>query len=102
VAKHKWHFVPSKNARSQIWNLPYKQRLLIFKCLQALLESDNPKALTEVKKLVDVEGDIWRARQGDYRIIFTIDSSPLKHDKHEYAGTIEILAVLHRSEAYKK
>lgn len=102
MAIHKWYFSPSKISRQQIWDLPYKQRLLIYKRLQSLLESDNPKALPEVKKLVDVEGDVWRARQGDYRIIFTLDSQKLEHDNHEYAGTLTILAVLHRSEAYKK
>jgi mRNA-degrading endonuclease RelE of RelBE toxin-antitoxin system len=75
--------------------------LLVFGRIRELLVADNPKALPNVKKIIDAD-DEWRARQGDYRIFFNHTSEKVTHEKHEYDGTILILRVLHRSEAYKK
>jgi mRNA interferase RelE/StbE len=101
VATHKWHFSHFRDVREQIKKLPRKEQLRVYKRMQQLLESDNPKAVQGVLKLEGSENE-WRIRQGDYRIIFTINTTPLEHDKHEYLGIVHFVAVLHRSEAYKK
>jgi mRNA-degrading endonuclease RelE of RelBE toxin-antitoxin system len=99
LATHKWHFTHFRDIREQIRKLPRKEQLRVYKAMEQVLRADNPKALLEVKKLVDSENQ-WRIRQGKYRIIFTIDTSPIEHDKHEYLGTIHFISVSHRKEAY--
>ena len=78
-----------------------KDRLLVFGRIRELLLAENPKALPCVKKIVDAD-DEWRVRQGDYRIFFNHSADKVIHEKHEYDGTIFVLRVLHRKDAYKK
>lgn len=60
----------------------------IDKTIQSLVTQPFPVG---VKKLIGEE-KLYRVRQGDYRIIYSVDPK---------AATISILAVRHRREAYR-
>jgi mRNA-degrading endonuclease RelE of RelBE toxin-antitoxin system len=78
-----------------------QDRRRVFQSIRELLLADNPKALSDVKKLVEVRFEgLWRKRQGDYRIFFTIDVSETIYQGFTYKGVVTIRAVLHRSKAY--
>ena len=68
--------------------------------MKELLEAENPKAIPGAKKLAGQSEDRWRVRQGNYRIIFTVESGEVTHMKHTYKGTIWIQEVIHRRDAY--
>ena len=61
----------------------------IVSSIAGLREDPRPQGC---KKLVD-GGGAWRVKAGDYRILYDIDVGSL---------TVIVLAVLHRSEAYRR
>src|SRR5688572_13242229 len=99
---HQWFLEVIPRARQEISELPSsKQRMAVFASIRELLLADNPTAVHGVRKLVGGHfKDQWRQRQGDYRIFFSIDPTPVAHERYNYKGTVQILAVLHRGKAY--
>lgn len=98
---HKWHFEITKPARSQISSLSKQDRRAVFSSIRELLLADNPKSLNDVKKLVDSD-DLWRKKQGNYRILFTVEAGEVVHNKFTYKGTLQIVKVADRKDVYKK
>ena len=98
---HKWYLEVSKTARVQIDGLPLQDRMAVFRSLVEVLVAENPTTLPDVKKLVErkFEGQ-WRKRQGNYRILFSIESKEIVHEKYLYKGTVTVNSVVHRSKAY--
>jgi mRNA interferase RelE/StbE len=68
--------------------IPERDLVRIDKTIQALALQPHPVG---VRKLVGEE-NLYRVRQGDYRIIYTVDYK---------AGIISILGVRHRRDAYR-
>ena len=101
MTTHKWYFVVTDDYRKQLANLSRKDRRLVFKRMREILISDNPKVVSGVRRLVSVEPPQYRLRQGVYRLIFAVDTDPITVQKHDYQGTVEFLAVLHRKDAYR-
>ena len=99
--KHSWWLTFEDVVPEQLSELTFKDRMAVFRAIAQLLEAENPAAVNGVKKLVEkrFEG-LWRHRQGDYRILFTFNSTPIEHLKFWYKGTLHIVAFVHRSEAY--
>jgi mRNA-degrading endonuclease RelE of RelBE toxin-antitoxin system len=102
MSTHKWYLEVITQAREQLDDLPSKQRMAVFDSIRELLESDNPASVTGVKKLRGEQfKDMWRQRQGDYRIFFTAEHGTVTNFGFTYKGKVTIIEVVHRSKAYK-
>lgn len=98
--KHRWHLEYHPDVEDQLAKLPQNIRMAVFASIEELLKAENPKSVQGVIKLVNA-GDIYRQRQGDYRIMFEVETGKVVYLKSEYVGKVNILAVLHRSKVYK-
>jgi mRNA interferase RelE/StbE len=76
-----------KSAARELEGLPKKDLPKILKRIEALAENPRPAG---AEKLAGVE--LWRVRQGVYRIIYTIEDDVL---------TVWIVKVGHRKEVYR-
>ncbi len=60
----------------------------IFPKIELLAVQPRPKGSRKLQR----EENLWRIRVGDYRIVYTVDDKKL---------LVDIIAVRHRSEAYR-
>ena len=77
-----------KRVLKDLDRIPEKDLVRIDKTIQPLALQPHPAG---VKKLVGQE-NLYRIRQGDYRIIYTVDRK---------ARIVSILGVRHRKDAYR-
>ena len=77
-----------KLAQKELERIPSPYQMHIFESIKAL--SQNPRPIG-CKKLLG-STDVFRIRQGTYRVIYAID---------EDLAQIEILRVAHRKDAYR-
>jgi mRNA interferase RelE/StbE len=77
-----------KRVLKDLDRIPQKNLIRIDKTIQSLAFQPFPLG---VKKLVG-ESNLYRVRQGDYRIIYTVDPT---------AKIVSILGVRHRKESYR-
>jgi mRNA-degrading endonuclease RelE of RelBE toxin-antitoxin system len=100
AARHKWLLAFEPEVVGQLARLPSRDRMAVFRSLAELLRADNPKAVPNVRKVVLSE-DIWRQRQGDFRILFRLEPGKVTHLDCDYVGILHLLAVLRRDKAYE-
>lgn len=91
----------SSEARKNLARLSSSDRTAIFEAIRELLLEDNPLSLPKVKKLISSRY-LWRVRQGDYRIVFTLDTNHFVKSNFTYNGKIVISKIDRRSDIYKK
>ena len=96
---YKWHFVFTDAALEQIKRLSSKDRAAVFASIAELLFEDNPLSGRNIGKVK--QSQLWRKRQGNYRITFTLLSEPVIHDENSYKGTVTITRVMHRRDVYR-
>jgi mRNA interferase RelE/StbE len=77
-----------KSAVRELEVLAKKDLPKVLERIEALAENPSP---TGAEKLAGVE--LWRIRQGDYRIVYSIEDNAL---------TVWIVKVGHRREVYRK
>ncbi len=77
-----------KPAASELEGLAKKDLPKVLERIEALAENPRPAG---AEKLAGVE--LWRIRQGDYRIVYSIEDNVL---------TIWIVKVGHRRDVYRK
>lgn len=99
MATHKWFLEIDREAKDQFDELDNKTRKNVFPKLQKLLEAENPLSLPSVKKIVNSE-NLYRIRQGNYRIFFSLEVGEVERNKHTYKGILRITRVSDRKEAY--
>ena len=78
----------ARSARKELEKFPAKEVGKIFPKIEALAQEPRPSSCC---KLVG-ESNLWRIRIGSYRVVYSVDD-----DQH----MIDIVAVRHRSEAYR-
>ena len=78
----------ARSARKELENLDRQLALRILERIEGLTTESRPPG---VRKLRGAK-DLWRLRVGDYRVIYTIDDD---------ARVLDVVAVRHRSEAYR-
>ncbi len=78
----------SRTARKELEHLPRHLVERIFPKIEVLALQPRPSGC---KKLKGAQ-DLWRIRVGDYRVVYSLDD-PRRN--------IDIVAVRHRSEAYR-
>lgn len=103
MSSHLWFLQVTEHAREDIRNLPTsKQRLAVLAAIAELLKADNPTTSLGVRKLIGERfSGLWRLRQGNYRIFFYIEHGELVDQKFAYKGTLTIVSVTDRKEAYE-
>ena len=77
-----------KSAARELEGLSKKDLPKVLKRIEALAENPRPAG---AEKLAGVE--LWRIRQGDYRIVYSIEDKFL---------TVWVVKVGHRKEVYRK
>jgi mRNA interferase RelE/StbE len=78
----------SRPARKELERLPARLVERIFPKVESLSQQPRP---TGCKKLRGAH-NLWRIRVGDYRVVYTVDDA---------LRAVDIVAVRHRSEAYR-
>ena len=78
----------TRSARKEIEALDSTMVNRIFPRIEALAKDPRPKGC---RKLYGEE-NLWRIRIGDYRVVYAI---------YDYDRTVDVIAVRHRSEAYR-
>jgi mRNA-degrading endonuclease RelE of RelBE toxin-antitoxin system len=96
---HQWLIEFSQESLEQLRALPSRNRLAVFRVLRRLLQADNPLAASGVKKVKGTNSQ-FRARAGDYRILFTISARPATQLKRNYKGTLTVEVIGHRRHVY--
>jgi mRNA-degrading endonuclease RelE of RelBE toxin-antitoxin system len=98
---HKWLLKFKKSAKKKLDALLSANKRVVFRHLRELLNADNPYSLSSVEML---EGKAFertrKFRAGDFRVFFTIKPVPVVDQKHAYKGTLYVLDILDRKEAY--
>jgi len=99
--QHRWLLSFDDIVPEQLSELSPKDRQAVFRSIAQLLRAENPASAQGVKKLVEkrFEG-LWRQRQGDYRIFFRLTSGEITHQKFVYKGSLHLVAIRNRSDAY--
>jgi mRNA interferase RelE/StbE len=80
----------ARKVEKQLKTIPLSIREKIFDRIEALKKNPRPASC---EKLQGSETDLFRIRQGDYRIVYTIEDKKL---------AILVVRVVHRKEVYKK
>ena len=75
------------SAAKEIEGIPKKDRIRVVERIQGLAQDPRPPGCEKLSIQ-----DRYRVRQGDYRIVFSIDDG---------AGTVLIVKVAHRREVYR-
>ena len=96
---HRWHFDFTERARKQLRTLSSADRMRVFRSIAELLKADDPGLVPGVKAVKGRE-DVFRQRQGDYRIFFTLETGEIVVMGFTYKGTCYILAVEKHHEGY--
>jgi mRNA interferase RelE/StbE len=89
VSERTWRLVVAAPAAHDIAALPEQYATAVVDLLPAIAE--NPERLGKPLRF-ELAGR-WAARRGPYRVIYSL---------HEEAGTVTILAVAHRADAYRR
>lgn len=98
---HKWLLIVQPRARQVFDTLPRSNKQGIFRRLRELLNADAPYSLSCVEMLKGRRFErVRKFRVGDYRIFFVLDSAEVTHLKHTYKGTLHLLDIRDRKEAY--
>ena len=78
----------AKSARKELEALARALIPRVFKRIEALAVNPRPAGC---RKLVG-QGNLWRIRVGDYRVIYEVD---------DRKRLVDVVAVRHRSDAYR-
>lgn len=103
-SKQQWRLCyASKQAESQMSKLPVNCRRLLFQNLARVAEATNPLIPegVDVKKVVTLK-NVYRIRQNDYRLFFQLDGRAVEVNATLYNGTIVVVGVAHRGDAYRR
>lgn len=78
----------ARSAKKELEYLPSKVVNRIFPKIEALGEKPRPRGC----KKLSGEGNLWRIRVGNYRVIYSIDDN---------LHVVDVIQVRHRSDAYR-
>ena len=76
-----------RKAKSSLDKLPKDDFDAVLDAVKGLANTPRPKGVEKIKS-----AGLWRIRQGDYRIVYSIDDSQ---------KTVTILRIGHRREIYR-
>jgi mRNA-degrading endonuclease RelE of RelBE toxin-antitoxin system len=98
---HKWLLIVEADAQSDFDKLQPEVRQGVFRRLRELLIAENPLSLPFVEMLQAKQFErIRKFRVGDFRIFFSIDPNPVIRQKFQYKGTLFLIVIKNRKDAY--
>ena len=98
---HRWLLNIQPEAKQIFDTLSRTNKQGAFRRLKELLNADDPYVLPFVEMLQAKKfGRLRKFRVGDYRVFFTVESKEVTHLQHTYKGTLFLLAIRDRKEAY--
>jgi len=83
----KYNLTIKKSAAKELQDIPKKDLLRIIKHIQSLAENPRPAGSQKLSSR-----EQYRVRQGDYRIIYSIDDGQL---------VVDVVKIGHRREVYR-
>jgi mRNA interferase RelE/StbE len=83
----KYNITIKKSAAKELQDIPKKDLPRIIKHIQSLAENPRPPSSQKLSSR-----EQYRVRQGDYRIIYSVDDKQL---------VVDIVKIGHRREAYR-
>lgn len=99
---HKWHFFFSSQALSSLKEMQRGHRMAILRHLRLLVNADAPYELDFVEALQGTKyAGIRKFRVSHYRVLFTLDTRPITHEKFNYKGTVVLLEIGQRKDIYR-
>ena len=78
----------ARSARKELESLDATVVSRIFPRIEALAKDPRPRSCRKLRG----EGNLWRIRVGDYRVIYAI---------YDAERTVDVTGVRHRSKAYR-
>jgi mRNA-degrading endonuclease RelE of RelBE toxin-antitoxin system len=98
---YQWLLRIEPAAQANFNKLPRATKQGVFRNLRELLYADDPYNVGFVEMLKDSKfARVRRFRVGDYRVLFTLETAEVIHQKHSYKGTLFILIVRNRNDVY--
>ena len=98
---YKWLLNIQPVAKHNFDRLTSGQKQGIFRKLRELLVADDPYGLPFVEMLKAEQFQrVRKFRVGDYRVFFVIEAVEANHLNHTYKGTLFLLDIRNRREAY--
>jgi mRNA-degrading endonuclease RelE of RelBE toxin-antitoxin system len=89
--QNKWRYILLPRAKKQFEKLSPRDQARVFRSIQELVQSENPLAIRGVKYLQGSSNPKqWRQRQGDYRIIFSVEAGEIVEMNLTYKGRLII------------
>lgn len=92
----------NSKVKDQMNAIPANCRDLLFDGLRRVAQSCNPcmPEGADVVEIVTTKGT-FRLKKGDYRLFFQINGQQVIVDTHVYKGTIVVVGVHNRRDAYR-
>ncbi|MFN8374873.1 MAG: hypothetical protein U0694_18590 [Anaerolineae bacterium] len=98
---HQWLLIVQPDAQQTFDMLSPAAKRGVFRQMRELLMADDPYTTPFVEMLKAQKfARTYKFRVGDYRIFFVVEPIPITHLKHTYKGTLFLLNILDRKEAY--
>ncbi|MBC7870970.1 MAG: hypothetical protein H7Y09_09045 [Chitinophagaceae bacterium] len=98
---HKWYLIVDPEAKKVFDTLSSSEKRGVFRHLRQLLTADDPYSLHFIEMLKAKKFERFRRfRVGDYRVFFIIEVGDVTYYKHTYKGTLYMLEIHDRKEAY--
>jgi mRNA-degrading endonuclease RelE of RelBE toxin-antitoxin system len=98
---HKWLLNVQPVAKRTFDGLASGQKQGIFRKLRELLTADDPYSLPFVEMLkAETFQRVRKFRVGDYRVFFVVEAVEVSYLNHTYKGTLFLLDIRNRKEAY--
>ena len=98
---HKWLLDIQPNAKRVFNTLSPTEKRSVFRQLHQLLDANDPYNLPFVEMLQSKQFARTRKfRVGDFRVFFAVENKEVTHLKHQYRGTLFLLDIRNRREAY--
>jgi mRNA-degrading endonuclease RelE of RelBE toxin-antitoxin system len=98
---HKWLLNIQPIAQQAFDALDSTEKRGVFRRLRDLLKADDPYSLPFVEMLQAKRFErVRKFRVGDYRVFFVIEPVQVTHLNHTYKGTLFLLDIRDRKDAY--
>ncbi|MEQ8673500.1 MAG: hypothetical protein RLP44_06015 [Aggregatilineales bacterium] len=98
---HKWLLNIQPNAQKRFNSLSITEKRGVFRRIRELLNADDPYAAPFIEMLKEKKFErVRKFRVGNYRVFMVIEFAEITHQEHTYRGTLFLLDIRDRKEAY--
>jgi mRNA-degrading endonuclease RelE of RelBE toxin-antitoxin system len=98
---HQWLLIIDERAQQVFDTLADSEKSGIFRQLRLLLRADDPYSVSSVQMVKGKKFQrVRKFRIGNYRVFFYTEAEEVTHQEHTYKGTLFLLDIRKRKEAY--